>query len=117
MRGAPAVRLTHDELFVLLYDESPNVRIVAAEALGRYGSDADVQAALDVLLMSADLSRRPLFEVVAALNAIDYMDERAAGVRDRLVALPLEDPRAPAPFANYVPRLLEKILADLDRRP
>jgi len=117
IRGAPAVRLTHDELFVLLYDESPNVRIVAAEALGRYGSDADVQAALDVLLMSADLSRRPLFEVVAALNAIDYMDERAAGVRDRLVALPLEDPRAPAPFANYVPRLLEKILADLDRRP
>ncbi len=112
IRGAPAVRLTHDELFVMLADESPNVRIAAAQALGRYGDDNDLQEALDVLMMSANLDRRPLFEVVAALNAIDYLEERAAGARQRLESLPRQHAKAPAPFANYVPRLLEKILAD-----
>ncbi len=115
IRGEPAVRLAHDELFARFADTSPSVRIAAAEALGRYGDDNDLRAALDVLLMSADLDSRPLFEVVAALNAIDYLDERAAGVRERLEALPREHARAPAPFAIYTPRLLEKILADLAR--
>ena len=113
IRGEAAVRLTHDDLFIMLDDDSPSVRIVAAEALGLYGSDADLQAALDILMQSADISRRPLYEAVAALNALDYLDERAAGAYDRLAALPREDAAAPAPFANYVPRLLEKILADL----
>jgi uncharacterized sulfatase len=107
------VRLTHDELFVMLADEAPNVRIAAAEALGRYGDDDDLQEALGVLMMSADLDRRPLFEVVAALNAIDYLEARAAGARQRLETLPREHAKAPAPFANYVPRLLQKVLADL----
>ena len=69
------MQLTHDELFAMLADESPSVRIVAAEALGRYGGGADLPAVLEVLLLSADLSRRPLYEVVAALNAIDYLGE------------------------------------------
>ncbi len=114
VRGAVAVQLTHDELFAMLADQSPSVRIVAAEALGRYGGDADLQAALEVLLLSADLSRRPLYEVVAALNAIDYLGDSAADARERLEQLPREHPGAPPPFANYVPRLLEKILADLE---
>ncbi len=114
VRGAVAVQLTHDELFAMLADQSPSVRIVAAEALGLYGGDADLQAALEVLLLSADLSRRPLYEVVAALNAIDYLGDSAADARERLEQLPREHPGAPPPFANYVPRLLEKILADLE---
>jgi uncharacterized sulfatase len=113
LRGASAVRLTHDELSVLLADESPNVRIAAAEALARYGDDGDLQEALEVLLMSADLDSRPLFEVVAALNAIDHLGGRAAGARERIASLPREHAKAPAPFGLYVPRLVEKVLDDL----
>jgi len=61
------------------------------------------------LLRSADLSTTPLYEVVMALNAIDYLDERAAAVRDQLDALPGERADIPPVLRNYVPRLLEKI--------
>ena len=53
------------------------VRITAAEALGRFGSDKDTTLALKVLLHYA----RPeanAFLSMAAWNALDYLDERAA---------------------------------------
>ncbi len=115
IRGAPAVELAHDELWVLLDDRSPSVRIAAAEALANHGSAADLEAALAVLAASADLARRPLYEVVAALNAIDYLDERAASIRDRIGALPRQRHDVPAPLAIFVPALLDKILHDLER--
>ncbi len=114
IRGAVAVDLGREELWVLLGDEAPSVRIAAAEALGRYGSDADTAAALAVLLNSADLSRRPLYEVVAALNAIDYMDDRAAGSRELIAALPRERTDIPRALAIFVPALLDRILEELD---
>ncbi|HEX4149649.1 MAG TPA: sulfatase-like hydrolase/transferase, partial [Pirellulales bacterium] len=49
MRGASAVAADHDELLRALEDSSPDVAIAAAEALGRYGSQADLQRALPQL--------------------------------------------------------------------
>ncbi|MBM4047388.1 MAG: sulfatase, partial [Planctomycetes bacterium] len=42
MRGQRAVESAHAELHKALADESPSVRIVAAHALGQFGSDADL---------------------------------------------------------------------------
>jgi uncharacterized sulfatase len=114
IRREPAVRLAHDQLRVLLGDQAPAVRIAAAEALGRYGSESDLDAVLATLLASAALGSRPLYEVVMALNAIDYLDGRAAGVRDRIEALPRQRGGIPRALEIFVPQLLDKILADLE---
>ncbi len=106
--------MAHDELLSSLSDESVSVRIVAAEALGRYGSDSDLQLALPVLLQAANLNNSDVYTAVAALNAIDYLDEKAASVRDRIANLPLENGKSLPRIKSYVPRLVEKILADLD---
>ena len=45
-RGERAVRPHAAALRGALEDESPHVRVVAAEALGRYGSDADLASNL-----------------------------------------------------------------------
>ncbi len=47
------MRAGHEQLVTALEDESPIVRITAAELLGRFGSDEDREAALDVLLKNA----------------------------------------------------------------
>jgi hypothetical protein len=49
---------------------------------------------------------------VEALNAIDYLDHRAGPVLDAINALPQEANVVPK-LKEYVPRLLEKIKADL----
>ena len=111
---ADGVKMTHDELLSSLSDESVSVRIVAAEALGRYGSDSDLQLALPVLLKAANLNNSDVYTSVAALNAIDYLDEKAASIRDKIASLPLENEKSLPRIKSYVPRLVEKILADLD---
>ncbi len=110
----PGLKIAHDELLASLDDESVSVRIVAAEALGRYGSDSDLKRALPVLLKAADLNQSDVYTAVAALNAIDYLDEKAASVRDKIASLPLENEKTLPRTKSYVPRLLQKILADLD---
>jgi len=49
-----------------------------------------------------------------ALNALDYLDERAVGVVDVLRELPREQEGMRQQFQRYVPQLLDKILADLE---
>ncbi len=110
----PGMKIAHDELLTSLSDESSSVRVVAAEALGRYGSESDLKLALPVLLKAADLNQSDVYTAVAALNAIDYLDEKAASIRDQIANLPEKIDKMPPRTNSYVPRLLEKILADLD---
>jgi uncharacterized sulfatase len=113
IRKDDGLRAFHRELGEALRDPSPYVRIVAAETLGRFGTDGEAQRALGVLLDLASLDRNNVYVSMMALNAIDYMDQRAAGAREKITALPQKrddiDPR----MAAYVPNLIEKILADL----
>jgi uncharacterized sulfatase len=97
-----------------LQDHSASVRIVAAEALGRYGNDADLALALPVLLEYANAEKHGVYNAVAALNAIDYLDEKAASIKDQVAQLPKKDPNAPDRTASYCDRLIAKILADLE---
>jgi uncharacterized sulfatase len=103
----------HREVNEALADKSPYVRIAAAEALGRYGDDAEAQKALGVLLELASLGNNSVYVAMPALNAIDYMDERAFSAKEKIAALPKENPNVPPRLRTYVARLIEKTLADL----
>jgi len=114
IRGEEAVKACRERLAILLEDPSVPVRIVAAEALGRYGRDEDVEPALAVLQDAADFGNHGLFNAISAANAIDYVDDRAASVQAEIEALPTDfgdtyDNR----LSRYLPNLKEKILADL----
>ncbi len=113
MRGADAVKSAHAELTKALDDASPDVRIVAAEALGRFGSDADVARVLPLLAQQADWSKNDVFTVMAALNAIGALGEKAAPLAATVKALPSKGPAPDGRFNEYAPRLLEELRAGL----
>ncbi len=114
MRGTTAVNFAHDDLCAALKDESPSVRIVAAQALGRYGSDEDANMALEVLLELASINDNDFFVTVPALNAIDAMDQRAKSIKDKIAILPKSSDKISSRNSSYIPDLINKILADLD---
>lgn len=117
MRGAEGVNAAHGELVKALEDAPPDVRIAAAEALGRYGSEADVQRVLPLLGRLADWSKNDVFTTMAALNALDALGPKAASLRDRVSRLPAKGPVPDARYSSYVPRLLEDLTAALKPRP
>jgi uncharacterized sulfatase len=98
-----------------LADESPYVRIITAELLGRYGSDADLKKALSVLLKEASIKNSGLYVSVFALNSLDYLGARAAGARDAIKALPVAGEDISARMRFYNERLREHIVANLSK--
>jgi hypothetical protein len=88
------------------------VRIAAAEALGRYGTGADLTQALAELVELASIDRKGVFVAMAALNAIDMLGVKAAPMAADLKRLP-DQGKVPHPrYAGYVPRLLTDIRAN-----
>jgi uncharacterized sulfatase len=111
MRGTNAVAASRDKLEKALRDESASVRIVVAEALGQFGSEADVKRSLDLLVGLADARNNDYWVCLEALNAIDHLTPRAApAIRQRLRALPNQADVIPK-LREYLPRLLERITA------
>ena len=111
MQGEKGVRPSAEVLNAACKDDSPYVRVIAAEALCQFGSKAQLADALDVLLAHADVSQAGHFPAMLALNALDHLDERAASVQKAIVELPTKT-KAPR-GSNYLARLKEKTLADL----
>jgi len=102
-----------DALRAALKDPSPYVRAIAAEALGRYGSQDDRKAAVEALMAIADPTRHGVFVSLAALAGLDAMDTAAAGVKDAIAKLPPEAQGVDARYQSYLPRLIEKIIGGL----
>ena len=101
-RGAPALRQA-------LSDSSPYVRIVAAEALGTHGAEADLAPSLAVLRELAPPDKNGVFVAMAALSAIEALGPKAAPLRELVRTM---NPNGPAPhdrFDSYVPRLIANI--------
>ncbi len=115
-RGSKGVEAAREALRSALSDDSPSVRVVAARALAEHGAAADLEKALPVLLEAADLRKSTVFVAILALNAIDALDHRAAAAREAIASLPATKPGTPERMGSYVPRLLEKIMADLSGR-
>ena len=113
MRGKQAMDTSRLALRKLLEDPEPAPRIVAAEALGRFGSPADVHRSLDVLVPLADAEDNGAYIAMMAMNALDYMDDRARSAKGAIAELPDEDPNASRRFSANIGRLIDKALADL----
>jgi uncharacterized sulfatase len=114
MRGERGVSQAQRQLRHALADESPSVRIVAAEALGRFGDADDIAPAIDALLNEASPVENGVYRSLAALNAIDYLDEKAATAAEQIAALPTQDPKASDRMGDNVSKLLRKLLADIE---
>ena len=110
-RGENGVRAAHGELAAALKDNSPYVRIAAAEALGRYGNDADLKQALNALVELGPIGKNGVFVSMAALNALDALGEKAAPVARAIQAMPAQGKVPDTRYAPYVPRLLEDLQA------
>jgi uncharacterized sulfatase len=113
MRGKDAVAATRAALVKALQDASPHVRIAAAEALGRYGSDADAKTALDTLLELAPADRNGFYVSLLALNAIDSMGKRASSAKAKVAALNVVEQGLPQRLREYAPRLKERLAETL----
>jgi arylsulfatase A-like enzyme len=113
MRGQNAVQEHADALRAAMEDDAPNVRIVAAEALGRYGTATDAGAALDMLLGYSSLESNSLYVALAALNAIDHLGDRARPGLARLKAMPQPSDQLEPRLRNYVPRFAEYLAEKL----
>lgn len=96
-----------------LADESPYVRIVAAEALGHYGSADESRKGLAVLVELANVEKNGVYVAMAALNAIDALGKKAAPARDAIRALPKSAPGIIPTMRENVPHLLEHIELNL----
>lgn len=93
-----------------LDDEIPIVRIVAAEGLATFGSDADRAKTLPILLDYANVEKHGIPLGIMALNAINRLGEKAASIRDDVAKLPREDKASHQRYQSYPGRLIDDIL-------
>jgi uncharacterized sulfatase len=117
IRGEDAVAKDQDGLQALLKDDSPYVRIVAAQALAQHGGDADAQAALTVLRELAPPDKNGVMTSMAALVAIDALGKKAVPLLDTIRTMPTEGPSPDARYNSYVPRLVAGIRTQLGDAP
>ena len=116
MRGQKGVASAHDELVAALGDSSGSVRVVAAEALARYGSRADLDKALPVLARAASNDEGEGYVALMAVNTIDKLDAKAAPLLGDVKKLTQRGKQRGGRARGYVARVVEKILADAKGR-
>ena len=113
IRGKSGLRKGRKFLVNALKDESPSVRIIAAESLGRYGNKKESKLAADLLIKYADPKENGISLSMLSLNAIDYLDEKASHHKETISKLPKLDPNADPRTRNYAGNLIGKIISDL----
>jgi arylsulfatase A-like enzyme len=115
MRGRDSALASLDKLRKRIKeDPAPSVRIVAAQALGQYGPQADVDESVALLLDRANLQKHGLYVAIEALNALGELVGRAGDISEKVKALPKDDPSLNPRVREYPTRLIDKILADLE---
>ena len=112
IRGKNGVRKGREVLVAALEDKSPSVRIIAAEALGRYGRNSEAKRAAKVLMQYADPAKNGICLSMYALNALDVIGEHANPHRDAIAKMARIDPKANSRMRNYANRLIGRILSD-----
>ena len=110
-QGKAAVEVCADALRAALKDGAPNVRILAAEALARFGEAGDLKPSMEVLLKEADATKGDQYIAMAALNSLTAVGgEKLKPYRDRISALPKGQPKANAKFGSYIPRSIDYLM-------
>jgi uncharacterized sulfatase len=110
MRGKDEVTKLQGPLRKCLADDSPHVRIPAAEALGLYGTERDIQTVMPLLLELANSPRHGSYAAIHALNAIDSLAQKALPWKAQILALPTVDPASPERIrTEYTAKLLKRM--------
>ena len=112
MRGQAGVAGAKNELYSALKDTSGYVRVAAAQALGEYGTQSDLQKALPVLAAAAPWGKNSVFVSMFALNAIGQLGDKAKPLRDQLKTWPAQGTAPDSRYNSYVPRLLSDLATD-----
>ena len=115
IRGKNGLRKGRKVLTAALEDNSRSVQIIAAEALGRYGNKKEAKRAADLLMKYANAEKNGISLSMLSLNALDYLDEKAAHHKDAIAKLPKRDPNADPRTRNYAGNLIGKITRDLNK--
>lgn len=108
-RDFSGVAASRAELSTALADSSPFVRIVAAEALGRYGNEAESKQAISVLVELGPIDKNGVFSSMAALNALGTLGDKVSSVSSTIKTFPPNGKVPDARYSSYVPRLLEDL--------
>ena len=114
-RGAGTVAESREELVAALEDESTYVRVVAALALGKFAEQGDVRRGVETLVELSNWSpQMDVFTSMAALNALDKLDGKAAFRVEAIKSLPRGGGASPhGRYNGYVKNLVGKTLSDL----
>jgi uncharacterized sulfatase len=110
LREQDGVKAGHDGLVKALGDESPSVRVAAADALAQFGGAGDLDKALEALVAAADPTKNSNATATEALNAITNVGGKAASVKEKLAALPRKANGGPARVSEYPSRLFMTLL-------
>jgi uncharacterized sulfatase len=113
MRGQKVVSMTAKHIEKALRDDSPYVRVVAAEALGKYGNEDQISKAVETLSQIADPIKNGCFPSMLAMNAIDHLDHKAKSLLPLLETMPQIPERVDKRFQGYVGRLVSTTVEEL----
>ena len=95
-------------------DDSPMVRIVAAEMLARYGWTEGVGTAALAELVKLAQPTENTFISMAAWNALDYLDENAQPAADAMRKISPDPVDPPRRYGNGVKQLKTATLSELN---
>jgi arylsulfatase A-like enzyme len=112
MRGEDGVRQGLTALQKALNDDSTDVRIVAAQALGSHGDEAALAKALDTLGSLAAPETHGVLTSMSALAAIEALGPKAASLHPAIAKMSANGESPDGRYGNYVPRLIATITPD-----
>jgi uncharacterized sulfatase len=107
-REKDGLQAARKEIEAALADSSPYVRAIAAEALGRFGSEADRPKAVSVLMDIAPADKNGDYAAVLALNALNTLVGKTKLPLDQIAKLPATG-NAPKRAQGYAARLIQTI--------
>ncbi|WP_031495719.1 sulfatase-like hydrolase/transferase [Bryobacter aggregatus] len=109
-QGLPAVEMAAEGLRMCLHDPSLSVRMVAAEALARYGTAEDVDPAIERLLSTAHAEVNDVYIAIAALNALTEIGAaKLKPYHAKIALLPLETSRVNERMKGYLGDLIRHL--------
>lgn len=114
-RGADAVMSNQRALQTALSDDSPDVRIVAAQALALHCEGEMRDIALQTLGELISPKKNGVLTSMSALASVEALGERASSLHGQAASL---SPNGNAPdkrYDSYVPRLIENITSSKKR--
>ena len=117
MRGADGVNAGKSALREALKDQSPYVRMIAAQALAQQGDAADLKPSLDALGQLAPADKNGVFVSIYALNSIDALGKKATPLLSTIRNITGEGGSPDARYNSYVPRLVADITTNLGGEP